>query len=281
MYSTGESSYYFDTQQLCMNQQTTIFNESCSDDKDFVRNQAEQMPFQSLVYNQVWGNTEPTLLELYSPVRDYSPHHVTHSTNYSSYQTSKESTADMIGSDFIPRTLIFTDFEDEPPLLEELGIQRNEIVQKTMAALNPMRKVDASVLQSTDLAGPLVFVLGFGGCLLLSGKVHFNYVYAIVALGCLAMNFLVNQMSRITLSLSVTVSILGYCLLPLVILAGVNIFISLKSTGGIILTILIVLWCSWSASKLLVTVLSMDHDQPLVAYPCALLYTALALLTIF
>jgi hypothetical protein len=47
------------------------------------------------------------------------------------------------------------------------------------------------------------------------------------------------------------------------------------------MTALAILWCSLSASKLFVTALSMDHQQPLVAYPCALLYGVFALLTIF
>ena len=38
-----------------------------------------------------------------------------------------------------------------------------------------------------DLAGPLVFCLAFGSLLLLTGKIHFNYIYGIGALGCVAM----------------------------------------------------------------------------------------------
>ena len=36
-----------------------------------------------------------------------------------------------------------------------------------MAVLNPMKLPDASIMQDTDLAGPLVFCLMFGGSLLL------------------------------------------------------------------------------------------------------------------
>ena len=38
---------------------------------------------------------------------------------------------------------------------------------QTLAVLNPFRTTDASILQDTDLAGPLVFCLAFGGFLLL------------------------------------------------------------------------------------------------------------------
>lgn len=39
--------------------------------------------------------------------------------------------------------------------------------EQTLAVLNPLRETDAAILQDTDLAGPLVFVLAFGGSLLL------------------------------------------------------------------------------------------------------------------
>jgi len=174
-----------------------------------------------------------------------------------------------------------TDFEDEPPLLEELGINPDHIFQKTLAVLNPLRETDAAILQDTDLAGPLAFVLAFGGFLLLSGKVHFSYIYGIGVLGCLAIYALLNLMAVSGVSVGVTVSVLGYCLLPMVVLSGISILVSLQGVAGIGLTALAILWCSISASKLFVTALTMDHQQPLVAYPCALLYGVFALLTIF
>lgn len=186
-------------------------------------------------------------------------------------------------SSFPPTNMVSsgTDFEDEPPLIEELGINPDHIFQKTLAVLNPLRETDAAILQDTDLAGPLAFVLAFGGFLLLSGKVHFSYIYGIGVLGCLAIYAILNLMAVSGVSIGVTVSVLGYCLLPMVALSGVSILISLQGFVGILLTALAILWCSISASKLFVTALTMDHQQPLVAYPCAMLYGVFALLTIF
>lgn len=59
------------------------------------------------------------------------------------------------------------------------------------------------------------------------------------------------------------------------------VFYSYRGVIGTVLTIATVLWCSWSASKLFVTALQMDSQQPLVAYPCALVYAVFALLTVF
>lgn len=171
--------------------------------------------------------------------------------------------------------------EDEPPLLEELGIDPDAILQKTLNVLNPLRHTDPSILQDTDLAGPLAFCLAFGSLLLLSGKVHFGYIYGIGLLGCVGLYGLLNLMSLQGASLGVVVSVLGYCLLPMVGLAAFNVLVSLQGSIGTILTSSAILWCSWSASKLFVTAFEMHHQQPLVAYPCALFYAIFALITIF
>lgn len=173
------------------------------------------------------------------------------------------------------------DFENEMPLMEELGINFDHITQKTLAVLNPLRQTDATILQETDLAGPLVFCLAFGGLLLLSGKVHFGYIYGIGVMGCIGLYMLLNLMSLTSVSLGCIISVLGYCLLPMVMLSGISIVWSLQGYSGSILAGLAVLWCTISSSRLFVTAFAMDHQQPLIAYPCALLYGVFALLTIF
>jgi len=172
-------------------------------------------------------------------------------------------------------------FEDEPPLMEELGINFDHIIKKTMAVLNPLKAPDMTVVQDADLAGPLVFCLGFGATLLLAGKVHFGYIYGLGVVGCLAMHTLLNLMSMTGVSATGVVSVLGYCLLPMVLLSGLAVIFSLTGAIGTVLTVIAVFWCSLSASKLFVTALAMDHQQPLVAYPCALVYGVFALLTVF
>ena len=171
--------------------------------------------------------------------------------------------------------------EDELPLLEEIGINPDAILQKTLTVLNPLRRTDPSILQDTDLAGPLAFCLAFGSFLLLSGKAQFGYIYGIGMLGCASMYGLLNAMSMSAVGLGVVVSVLGYCLLPMVGLAGVSVLMSLRGAVGVGLTVAAIIWCSVSASKLFVTSLAMDRQQPLVAYPCGLLYAVFALITIF
>ena len=173
------------------------------------------------------------------------------------------------------------DYDNEPPLMEELGINFDHIVQKTMAVLNPLKQTDHSIMQDTDLAGPLVFGMAFGATLLLSGKIHFGYIYGIGLVGCLAMYSLLNLMSLSGVSVGVTVSVLGYCLLPMVILSSASVLLSLQGLVGLVLTVVTVMWCSTSASKLFVSALALDSQQLLVAYPCCLVYGVFALLTVF
>lgn len=175
----------------------------------------------------------------------------------------------------------YNSFEDEPPLLEELGINFDHILQKTMAVLNPTKDPGSEIMQDTDLAGPLVFCLAFGGALLLAGKVQFGYIYGLGLVGCLAMYFLLNMMSLTGTSIGVVVSVLGYCLLPMVIMSFVAVVLSLKGVLGMVLSGMTVAWCSFSASKLFVSSLAMDQQQLLVAYPCALVYGVFALLSVF
>ena len=92
------------------------------------------------------------------------------------------------------------DFSNEPPLLEELGINPDHILQKTLTILNPMRSTRSEVARDADLAGPLVFCLAFGWMLLLTGKIHFNYIYGIGAMGCVANYGLLTLMSTASVS---------------------------------------------------------------------------------
>ncbi|EUB60874.1 hypothetical protein EGR_04313 [Echinococcus granulosus] len=157
----------------------------------------------------------------------------------------------------------------------------SETSRVTLNVLNPMRECPQEVLDDTDLAGPLVFCLIFGGTLLLAGKVHFNYIYGIGLLGCLSMYTLLSLMAPQGVAPTCVVSVLGYCMLPMCVLSTVGIVFSLKSPLGVVLTAFIVFWSAMSSSKLFVRALSLEKQRFLVGYPCALVYAVFALLTVF
>lgn len=177
------------------------------------------------------------------------------------------------------------EISNEPPLLEELGIYPEHIYQKTLSVLNPMRSsqhLRQEAAADADLAGPLVFCLMFGSLLLLTGKIHFNYIYGIGALGCVAMYGLLLLMNVTNeVSFTTVVSVLGYCILPIVGLAALGVGLSLRGLPGTGAAAAAVCWCSYSASKLFVTAFNMQHQQLLVAYPCSMLYAVFALITVF
>jgi len=174
------------------------------------------------------------------------------------------------------------DFENEPPLLEELGINFSHITQKTLAVLIPTKTLQQEIMEDTDMAGPLFFCLLLGFCLLLTGKIHFGYIYGFGLIGCVGMYIILNLMSEDkSIDIYRTMSILGYCLLPIVALAAIHIFMSLKGVVGFAMTALTVLWCTIAATRFIEATLSMRGQRYLVAYPLMLLYSCFALITVF
>ncbi|KXS09947.1 Yip1-domain-containing protein [Gonapodya prolifera JEL478] len=172
-------------------------------------------------------------------------------------------------------------FADEPPLLEELGINFSHIRSKTLAVLNPLRPLDQEILEDADLAGPLVFCLLFGGALLLSGRIHFGYIYGVGITGVASLYLLLNLMSDRGAEFSRTASVLGYCLLPMVVLSFVRIVVRYGGIVAVTASLFSVAWCTYSASTMFVKGLGMTDQRALVAYPVFLLYGIFALLAVF
>lgn len=182
-----------------------------------------------------------------------------------------------------------TDEFDEPPLLEELEIYPDRILEKVLAVLNPLRghglTDDAEYLtKESDLVGPICFGLILAASLFLAAKnAHFGYIYGISMISSILMYFLLSLMSSSsgTYTLSTVGSILGYCLIPIVVLSVTGIFFNLSGPLGLISAIVAVLWSSISASRLFVAVSGDKQQQPLIAYPCMLVYGIFTLLVLF
>jgi hypothetical protein len=168
---------------------------------------------------------------------------------------------------------------EEPPLLEELGINFSHIFQKTMAVL--LFRTDTHFIDDTDLAGPILFCFALGGFLLLSGKAHFGYIYGIAVVGCTSMWAIMNLLNHRGIDIYQTACVLGYSLLPIVLLSCVSVLMRLDGMVGLVLSMLVIVWCAISASGIFVSVLEMKEQRLLVAYPLGLLYSAFAMVTIF
>ncbi|CAO3665794.1 unnamed protein product [Umbelopsis ramanniana] len=172
-------------------------------------------------------------------------------------------------------------FDDEPPLMEELGVNFQHIRAKSMAVLNPFKPVPSNIMDNADMAGPLLFILMFGVFLRITGKSHFGYIYGVGVLGMVSIFLILNMMSQTGIDWSRTASVLGYCLLPMVMLSGFSVVLQLGSAIGFILSVVSILWCTFSSSGMFTSVLHMSEQRFLVAYPVGLFYACFALMTVF
>ena len=176
-------------------------------------------------------------------------------------------------------------YPGEPPLFEELGVNFGHIKAKTLAVLSmKSTSLGEDVIQDSDMAGPILFCLLFGTLLLLSGKTHFGYIYGVALFGTVSLHWLFNLMSSTVdgkLDFLRTASVIGYCLLPLVLLSAIAVVFQLDNLIGYLVSIFCVSWCTWAASGFFVRVLNLTNARPLVAYPLGMFYSVFALMTIF
>ncbi|XP_066252771.1 protein YIPF5 [Euwallacea similis] len=178
---------------------------------------------------------------------------------------------------------------DEPPLLEELEIYPDRILEKVLAVLNPLRSHsladDADYLtKDSDLAGPVFFCLALAVSLFLAGKSQsFSYIYGFSMISCILMYCLLSLMTSAqnVVTFSTVASILGYCLIPVVGLSFLGVFFRLSGPIGMVLAGVTVFWASFSTSRLFVAVSGDKQQQPLIMYPSALVYGVFVLLVLF
>jgi hypothetical protein len=137
-----------------------------------------------------------------------------------------------------------------------------------------------------------------------SGKLHFGYIYGLAALGSISLHWILSLMSpplspaeaqaqqqdassahgghfSATLTIWRSASVLGYCLLPLVLTSFVGIALPLDGLLGYVLTSLAILWCTYSSSAMFCAVGRMTGMRGLVAYPLALFYVGFGIMAIF
>lgn len=177
-----------------------------------------------------------------------------------------------------------TSFEDEPPLLEELGINIGSVINKVKLVANPLSKIDNSFADDADMTGPVILYLLLGFLLLLQRKIQFGVIYGQATVGCLAVYVVFNLMAaRSSIDLYRVTSILGYALLPMVVLSFFAVFVPVKTYRifGTVLGGSCIFWSTTTATKIFVAVLTMHDQFWLVWYPLALVYTSFAFITVF
>ncbi|KAJ1383409.1 Yip1 domain [Sesbania bispinosa] len=176
-----------------------------------------------------------------------------------------------------------SNFDDEPPLLEELGINTKQIWSKTTSLLNPFRVANPNLHENADLSGPVMLVMAFGLFQLLAGKIHFGIILGWVTVSALFLYVVFNMLAgrNGTLDLYRCVSLIGYCMLPMVILSALSLFLP---QGGFAISTVAAVFVAWSTkacTTLLLHVARWDQHPGLLAYVCFLIYTLFSLLVVF
>ena len=171
--------------------------------------------------------------------------------------------------------------EEELPLLEELGINPQSILNKIIGVIT-LKRIDKKFVEDTDMGGPLLIFLIFAFSLVLQYKTCFGYIYSISLFGSVLIFMLLNLMSKDKeILLYNTISVLGYCLIPIVILGFIAIFLSMKNIFGGVLSLTAIILSSLNASRFFEIGLEMYTQRWLIFYPVALFYTCFVLVTIY
>ena len=190
---------------------------------------------------------------------------------------------------------------EEPPLLEDLGIDLWQIKRKIFSIIS-MKKSNKEILNDADLAGPLMIAILLGTVLLFQGKVQFGYTIqfkqswssrsTLLNFYCIYGYGLTGWLSifgflRYTLGANHTpdlytiMSILGYCLLPFVLLAAVGIFIPIYNVYGGVLSLAIVSWSTFMATQFIMEILSIPWKRMIIAGSVFTFYSFFLTLTLF
>lgn len=94
-------------------------------------------------------------------------------------------------------------------------------------------------------------------------------------------NFMVKGEQQVEITLYSVTSYLGYSLLPMLILAILGIFLSLKTGFGIFASLILAGWSSYTSGALMSLALNRSEGRILIMYPLFLFYLSFALIIIF
>lgn len=119
------------------------------------------------------------------------------------------------------------------------------------------------------------------------GKLHFGYILGWTLVGSALIWFILSSIAGHdtegrNLDIYSCTCLMGYSMLPLVLHAVTSLLLPRRSVPSVVLAVLTVVWSSYTAARLFTYRSSGLKGQfSIVLYPCLLLYTAFALLTLY
>ncbi|KAJ4903724.1 Integral membrane Yip1 family protein [Raphanus sativus] len=180
--------------------------------------------------------------------------------------------------------------DEEEPLLDELGIHPEQIWSKTRSILNPFRTNRTVHEDSSDLSGPIFLYLALCLFQLFAGKIQFGVILGWIVASSVFLyavfNMLAGRRSG-NLGLHTCTSLVGYCLLPLVVFSAVSLlFVPREGDGVVVVRFVVagvfVLWSSRACSGLVVSLADGGEEhRGLISYACFLIYCLFSLLVVF
>lgn len=174
-------------------------------------------------------------------------------------------------------------FEDEEALLDELGIHPDQIWKKTKSILNPFR-VNPAVHKDSDLSGPILLYMALCLFQLLAGKIQFGVILGWIVVSSMFLYVVFNMLAgrNGNLDLHTCTSVVGYCMLPVVILSAASLFVPQGGVVQFVVAGVFVLWATRVCTGLMVSLADGGEEhRALIAYAAFLIYTLFSLLVIF
>ena len=112
----------------------------------------------------------------------------------------------------------------------------------------PLQPVNQKLVLDGDLIGPIMLFTVFMFCLVLQGKTHVDVVYTLFITSCVMAYVIINLLSQKgQIDLYCTMSMFGYGLTPIISLAFLNIFFTIKASFfGSLIACMMVLWSTVS-----------------------------------
>ncbi|KAI4310546.1 hypothetical protein MLD38_035517 [Melastoma candidum] len=201
-----------------------------------------------------------------------------------SFDIGNAASSATIYSGNLPTSSSAASFDEEEPLLDELGIHPEQIWRKTKSILNPFRVNTTVHHQNSDLSGPILFYLSLCLFQLLSGKIQFGVVLGWIVVSSIFLYIVFNMLAGRNgrLDLHTCTSVIGYCMLPIVVLSALSLFMPQGSYARFILAGVVIMWATRASTSLMVALAEGEEEhRGLVAYACFLIYTLFSLLVVF
>nr|AGV54718.1 YIPF5-like protein [Phaseolus vulgaris] len=175
-------------------------------------------------------------------------------------------------------------FDDEEPLLDELGIHPDQIWSKIRSVLNPFR-VNHTVHKDSDLSGPILLYMAFCLFQLLARKIQFGVILGWIVVSSIFLYFVFKMLSGRTgnFDLHTCTSVVGYWLLPVVYFSALSrFFLPIERVNCLSIASIFVLGAMKGSAGLVVSLADGgDEHRGLIAYASFLIYTLFSLLVIF